>query len=58
MISSEGCVPQPRIVIGRLVIPMKRQNKKIVPKPRVWKLKDAVDVQPKWLLMKETAQRF
>ena len=31
------------MVIGRLVLPMKPQKKKIVkfvPKPRVWKLKD------------------
>ena len=43
VISSEECVPQHRMVIGRLVIPMKPQKKKIVkfvPKPRVWKLKD------------------
>ena len=43
VISSEECVPQYRIVIGRLVIPMKLQKKnivKFVPKPRVWKLKD------------------
>ena len=43
VISSEDCVPQHRMVIGRLVIPMKPQKKKIVkfvPKPRVWKLKD------------------
>ena len=43
VISSEECVPQHRIVIGRLVLPMKPQKKKIVrfvPKPRVWKLKD------------------
>ena len=45
-LSSEGCeecVPQHRIVFGRLVIPMKPQKKKIVkfvPKSRVWKLKD------------------
>ena len=45
VISSEECVPQHRMVIGRLVLPMKPQNKKIVkfvPKPRVWKLKDEV----------------
>ena len=44
VISSEECVPQHRMVIGRLVIHMKPQKKKIVkfvPKPRVWKLKDA-----------------
>ena len=43
VILSEECVPQHRMVIGRLVIPMKPQKKKIakfVPKPRVWKLKD------------------
>ena len=43
VISSEGCVPQHRMVIGRLVIPMKPYNKKIVkvvPKPRMWHLKD------------------
>ena len=43
VISSEECVPQHRIIIGRLVLPMKPQKKKIfkfVPKPRVWKLKD------------------
>ena len=43
VISSEECVPQHRLVIGRLVLPMKPQKKKIVkfvPKPRVWKLKD------------------
>ena len=42
-VSSEECVPQHRMVIGRLVLPMKPQKKKIVkiiPKPRVWKLKD------------------
>ena len=42
-ISSEECVPQHRMVIGRLVLPMKPQNKKIVkfvPTPSVWKLKD------------------
>ena len=36
-------VSQHRMVIGRIVIPMKPHNKKIVkfiPKPRVWKLKD------------------
>ena len=41
--SSKECVPQYRIVIGRLVIPMKPQNKKIgnfVTKHRVWKMKD------------------
>ena len=41
VISSEECVPQHRMVIGRLRIPMKPQKKKIVkfePKPRVWKL--------------------
>ena len=44
-ISSEECVPQHRMVIGKLVIPMKPQKKKIVkfvPKPRVWKLKDEI----------------
>ena len=43
VIPSEECVPQHRMAIGRLVIPMKPQKKKIdnfVPKPRVWKLKD------------------
>ena len=43
VISSEECFPQHRVVIGRLVIPMKSQKKKIVnvvPKPIVWKLKD------------------
>ena len=42
VISSEECIPQHRMVIGRLVIPMNPQKKKIVkfvPKPRVWKLK-------------------
>ena len=60
VISSEECVPQHRMVIGRLVLPMKPQKKKIVkfvPNPRVWKLKDeetADDMQKKWLLLKET----
>ena len=43
VISSEECVPQHRMIIGRLVLPMKPQKKKIVkfvPNPRVWKLKD------------------
>ena len=43
VISSEECVPQLRMVIGRLVTLMKPHKKKIVkfgPKPRVWKLKD------------------
>ena len=43
VILSEECVPQHRMVIGRLVIPMKPQKKnivKFVPKPRVWKLND------------------
>ena len=43
VISSEECVPRHRMVIGRLVIPMKPQKRKIVtfvPKPIVWKLKD------------------
>ena len=43
VISSGKCVPQHRMVIGRLVIHMNPQKKKIVkfvPKPRVWKLKD------------------
>ena len=43
IISSEECVPQHRMVIGRLVLPMNPQKKKIdkfAPKPRVWKLKD------------------
>ena len=38
VISSEECVPQHRMIIGRLVIPMKPQKKKIVKfvtKPRV-----------------------
>ena len=38
VISSEECVPQHRMVIGRLVLHMKPQKKKIVkfvPKPRV-----------------------
>ena len=30
VISSEACVPQHRMVIGRLVLPMKPQKKKIV----------------------------
>ena len=36
------CVPQHRMVIGSLVIPMKPQKKivKLVTNPRVWKLKD------------------
>ena len=36
-------VYQHQMVIGRLVLPMKPQKKRIVkfvPKPRVWKLKD------------------
>ena len=43
VISSEECVPQHRMVIGRLVISMKPQKKKIGkhgPNPRVWKYKD------------------
>ena len=43
VISSEECVPQHRMVIDRLVLPMKPQKKKIVkcvPKHRMWKLKD------------------
>ena len=43
VISSEECVSQHRMVIGRLVISMKPKKKKIVkfvPKPRVWTLKD------------------
>ena len=43
VISSEARVTQHRMVIGRLVLPMKPQKNKIVkfvPKPRVWKLKD------------------
>ena len=43
VVSSEECVPQHQMVIGRLVLPMKPQKKKIVkcvPKPRVWKMKD------------------
>ena len=45
VISSEEYVHQPRMVIGRLVLPMKPQKKKIVkfvPQPRVWKLKDEI----------------
>ena len=41
--SIEDCVPQHRLVIGRLVITMKPQNRtivKFVSKPSVWKLKD------------------
>ena len=59
--------PQHRMVIGRFVIPMKPQKKKIVkfvPKPKVWKLKEgetarnddvtkAEDILKKWLVMKE-----
>ena len=43
VISSEECVRQHRMVIGRLVLPMKPQKKKIVKfvtKLRVWMLKD------------------
>ena len=43
VISSEECVPQHRMVIGGLVIPMTPQKKnivKFVPKPRLWKLRD------------------
>ena len=41
VISSEECVPQHRMVIGRLVIPMKLQNKENCQVcTRVWKLKD------------------
>ena len=43
VISSEECVPRHRMVIGRLVLPMKPQNKKIVKfvqNPRVRKMKD------------------
>ena len=43
VISSEAGVPQHRMVIGRLVLPMNPQKKKIVkfvPTPRVWNLKD------------------
>ena len=44
VISSEECVPQHRMVIGRLVLPTKPQKKnkivKFVTKPIVWKLKD------------------
>ena len=36
VISSEECVPQRRMVIGR----QKKKIVKFVPKPRVWKLKD------------------
>ena len=45
--SSEECVPHHRIVICRLGIPINPQKKtivKLVPKPRVWKLKDEVTV--------------
>ena len=48
VISSAECVRQHRMVIGRLVLPMKPQKKKIVkfaPKPRVWKLKDEETVR-------------
>ena len=43
LISSVECVPPYRMVIRRLVIPMKPHNNKIVKfvtKPRVWKLKN------------------
>ena len=43
VISSEGCVPQHQMVIGRLVMPIKPRKKVIArffPKPRVWKMKD------------------
>ena len=44
VISSEECVPQHQMVIGKLVLPMKPQKKKkivkLVPTLRVWKLKD------------------
>ena len=42
MSSSEEGVPQYRIVISRLVIPLKPYNKivKLVSKSRVWKLKN------------------
>ena len=42
VISSEECVPQLGMVIGRLALPMMPLKKKIVKfvrKPRVWKLK-------------------
>ena len=45
VISSEDCVPQHRMVIGRLVIPMKPQKNKIVrfvPKSRVRKFQETV----------------
>ena len=48
VISSDECVTQHRMVIGRLVIPKKPQKKKIVkfgPKPWVWKLKDEETVR-------------
>ena len=47
VISSEEGVPQHRMVIGRLVIPLKPHNKivKFVPKPRVWKLKNEQTVR-------------
>ena len=48
VISSEECVTQHRMVIGRLVIPMKPKKKNIFkfdPKPRVWKLIDEETVR-------------
>ena len=54
VISSEECVPQHRMVIGRLVLPMKPQKKKIVmfvQKPRVWKMRKLLDCSlMKWQL--------
>ena len=57
VISSKECVPQHRMVIGRLVILMKPQKKKIVKfvsNPRVWKLKDEETVR---LFTREMAAR-
>ena len=54
VISSEECVPQHRMVMGRLVSPIKPQKKKIVkfvPKPRVWKMRKLLDCSlMKWQL--------
>ena len=64
VISSEECVPQHRMVIGRLVLPINPQKKKIVkfvPKPRVWQLKDEETARlPRvWQLKdEETARLF
>ena len=57
VISSEECVPQYRMVIGRLVLPMKTQKKKIVkfvPKSRVWKMRKLLDCS----LMKSQLERM